>query len=575
MFKTRWFVVFAVVVWSVITLLPNFFPPEKKAWWLPESRLQYGLDIQGGLHLVMGVDTPGALRDETRRQGLDIKRQLTEDKVNVTSVDPAGDGLSLEVTLGAEGDYAKTKEVIEKYYFNLQEISRSGAKITYRQSDAHQQTVKRNAVEQAIETLRNRVDEFGVTEPSITAQGDDRILIQLPLRDINDVTRAKDLISRTARLEFNVVSKESVPNLPDLIKEAETKGTYSLETMPYSKYIEKLNDDLKGKIPEKTKVLFERAANAKEIKDGKIPYLLETTTDLTGEMLQDAGVTFGEFGDPQVSLNFSPEGGTKFADLTAANVNRNMAIVLDQVVYSAPNIKERIGGGRAVITLGGGRDQQGQMEEAKMIATALRAGALPARLEQLEERTVGPSLGADSIAAGVKAAYFSTAFVFLFMIFIYRSFGFIADMALGLNTVMLLAMLSALDATLTLPGICGIALSLGMSVDANVIINERIKDELKKGASFEAAIREGYQKAFGAIFDGNVTAIATSVILFYFGTGPIRGFATTLILGLTASMFTAIFFTRIIVDTLVLKWGYNRLNIGLKESAAAQQAVRA
>ncbi|MBX9765978.1 MAG: protein translocase subunit SecD, partial [Bdellovibrionales bacterium] len=256
-------------------------------------------------------------------------------------------------------------------------------------------------------------------------------------------------------------------------------------------------------------------------------------------------------------------------------VNRNMAIVLDQVVYSAPNIKERIGGGRAVITLGGGRDAQSQMEEAKMISTALRAGALPARLEQLEERTVGPSLGADSIAAGLRASYFSAAFVFLFMILIYRSFGFIADMALAFNSLILIAMLSALDATLTLPGICGTVLSLGMSVDANVIINERIKDELKKGATFEAAIREGYQKAFGAIFDGNVTAIATSVILFYFGTGPIRGFATTLILGLIASMFTAIFFTRVVVDTLVLKWGFKRLNIGLKEGELSGQAVRA
>ncbi|HEX4922699.1 MAG TPA: protein translocase subunit SecD, partial [Bdellovibrionales bacterium] len=323
--------------------------------------------------------------------------------------------------------------------------------------------------------------------------------------------------------------------------------------LKYSEYVQKVNADIKAKLPPNTKVYFGKAEGAREMSAGKVAYLLETTTNLGGDMLRDAFVTMGEFNEPEVSISFKPEGSLRFDQLTSENVGRQMAIVLDDVVYSAPNIKERIATGSARITLGGGGDYNKMLEEAKLISMALRAGALPARLEQLEERTVGPSLGADSIAAGQLATAVGAALVLLFMLVYYKTFGLFANLALIFNVSMIYAGLTLLEATLTLPGIAGIALTIGMAVDGNIVINERIKEELRKGKSFAAAFREGYEKAFVAIFDAQLTTALTCIVLIYYGSGPVRGFGVTLLIGLTASLFTAVFFTRTIVDYLLVR----------------------
>ena len=447
----------------------------------------------------------------------------------------------------------------DRYATTLQILEESNSALTVRYFESYLRSYATKVLDQAIETIRNRIDEFGVSEPSITAQGTDRILVQLP--GIEDATSAKNLINTAARLEFMIVSNKVTPDqLQGWIKEAEKKGNYSLQTLSYSQYVKRLNADLKGQLPQDTVVHFEKAPNAKTMAAGALPYVLQTDTNLGGDDLEDAYVGFDEFGAPIVSLNFSPSGGKKFADLTGKNINRLMAIVLDKVVKSAPNIKDRIGGGRAQITLGAG-NRQDSIKEAKTISMALRAGALPASLEQLEERTVGPTLGQDSIDRAKMAGLLAGVMILVFMLLWYKGFGLVANLALAFNVLLVIAVLASLGATLTLPGVAGIVLTVGMAVDANVIIFERIKEELAKGAGLKLSVKEGYSRAFSAIFDANITTAAVCVVLMYFGTGPIRGFAVTLIIGIITSMFTAIFFTRAVFDLLIEKFELKKLSI--------------
>jgi preprotein translocase subunit SecD len=360
-----------------------------------------------------------------------------------------------------------------------------------------------------------------------------------------------------------IVSHEKTPQeIQALITSAEKAGNYSLATLKYSDYVQRLNKDLKGKLPDKTVVYFEKSNNALKMEAGAVPYLLRTDTGLGGGALNDAFVSFGQYGDPQVSLNFNASGGAKFADLTGSNINKQMAIVLDHVVKSAPNIKDRISGGSAVITLGGGgRDRQHSIDEAKMISTALRAGALPASLEQLEERRVGPTLGADSINNAKMASYIGAALIILFVLFYYRAMGVVSVVSLILNIVSVFALLTSFGATLTLPGIAAIALTVGFAVDANVLINERIKEELHLGHSIRTAIQEGYKHALSAILDANITTAATAAVLLYFGTGPVRGFAINLLIGVVTTLFANVFVSKVIVDILIQKFGWKKISV--------------
>ncbi len=548
---------------AIVWVMPNVVNFGDK-WWFSKSKLNYGLDIQGGLHLVMGVDVDGVVTESVQRVGESIKVEAQKESIAVTDfkATKAAQG-EFEILFAGAGEMKSKLEkfLSEKYGTVLQVMNATDSVITVRYFDTYMNDYKNRVIQQSIETIRNRIDEFGVAEPSISQQGANRILVQLP--GMADAERAKALINTTAKLDFMIVSNEKSPQeLQAMIADAEKAGNYTMATMKYSDYVQKLNADLKSKLPANTVVFFEKSANAVKMEAGAIPFLLKTDTNLGGGSLNDAFVSYGQYGDPQVSLSFNTAGAAKFADLTGANSGRQMAIVLDRVVKSAPNIKEKISGGSAVITLGGGgRDRQKSIDEAKMISTALRAGALPASLDQLEERRVGPTLGADSINKAKMASFIGAALIILFTLVYYKGMGVISVLSLGLNILSVFALLTSFGATLTLPGIAAIALTVGFAVDANVLINERIKEELKMGHSLRSAIQEGYRHAMSAILDANATTAATAIVLLYFGTGPVRGFAVNLIIGVVTTLFANVFVSKVIVDNLMQKFGVKKISV--------------
>jgi preprotein translocase subunit SecD len=558
--RLRSFLAVLGVVVAIIWVAPNLVNMENK-WWPSKSKLNYGLDIQGGLHLVMGADVQGVVTESTNRLVTSLKADFTKDNIPVKEVKTIAPEAGEIVITADKAAQEKVKEFVAKQYAStLQVMAETDADITLRYFDAYLNDYKQKVIHQAIETIRNRIDEFGVAEPSITQQGDNRILVQLP--GMADAERAKELINTTAKLDFMIVSDEKgIQELQAMVADAEKAGNYSMATMKYSEYVTKLNNDLKGKLPEKTVLYFEKSENATKMEIGAIPFLLKTDTDLTGGALDDASVGYGQYGEPVVSLVFNSAGAKRFADITTNARGKRVAIVLDRIVKSAPNINEPITGGHAQITLGGSRDRQKTMDEAKMISTALRAGALPATLEQLEERRVGPSLGSDSINKAKMGSYIGALLIVIFMALYYKSLGVIADICLAINIVAVFALLTSLGATLTLPGIAAIALTVGFAVDANVLINERIREELRNGASWKHAVQEGYHRAMSAIVDANITTGATAVVLLYFGTGPVRGFAVNLLIGIVTTMFANVFLSKVIVDTLVNKFGVKKLSV--------------
>jgi preprotein translocase subunit SecD len=377
--------------------------------------------------------------------------------------------------------------------------------------------IRKMAVDQGLETIRNRIDQFGVSEPDIRPQEDDRILIQLP--GVKDPERAIELIGKTALLEFKLVDEEHT------LAEALEKGA-----------------------PPGSEILYEIRFDSSAGKEVKVPWLVKRRAALTGEYLTDARVQIdNRYNEPNVSISFDSKGAKLFEQITGRNIGKKLAIVLDNKVYSAPVIQDKIGGGRAQIT---GRFS---MSEARDLAIVLRAGALPAPVDIIEERTVGPSLGKDSIDKGFKSMLIGGIIVVIFMIIYYSLSGIIADFALLLNIVFIMAGLAFFGATLTLPGIAGIILTIGMAVDANVLIFERIREELRLGKTPRASIEGGFSKALVTILDANFTTLIVALVLFQFGTGPVRGFAVTLSIGILASLFTAIFVTRIVFDYLYVQ----------------------
>lgn len=546
---------------AIAFIVPNFVDTSHISWW-PAAKLNYGLDIQGGLHLVMGADVGGVINTSVHRQTEALKAEFDKEGIAVKGFNTErGREGQFVIEANSAGDAQKAEALLQKNYAtSLQVVAVNGSSVEVKYFDAYLADQKQNVIHQAIETIRNRIDEFGVAEPSITQQGADRILVQLP--GMADAEKAKQLINTTAKLDFMIVSYEkTAEELRQLIAEAEKAGNYSMETLKYSEYVIRLNQDLAGKLPPKTVIYFEKNENAKSMEVGSMPYLLKTDTDLSGDMLDNAAVAFDQYGAPEVSLRFNPLGANKFADLTGTHVNEQMAVVLDKVVKTAPKINGKIPNGQAVITLGsvGARDQQ--MNEAKLIATALRAGALPASLEQLEERRVGPSLGKDALDEAKMGSFVGAFIVMLFMVVYYRKMGLVSTIAMGINILSMFALLGSLGATLTLPGIAGMALTVGFAVDANVLINERMKEELAKGASLKSAAKEGYSKAMSAIIDSNITVASTALILLYFGTGPVRGFAVTLLVGIVTTLFANVFISKVIVDNLVHRIGIKKLSV--------------
>jgi preprotein translocase subunit SecD len=492
-----------------------------------KDKIALGLDLQGGMHLVLEVQTEKAVEASLERIADDIKREIEEEDYEVDRVRADIENKTIMVLMVDAIDLKPVEEIMKNHtaYLQNEGVVREGRGYLFRLSEEEENRIEQNAVSQGLETIRNRVDQFGVSEPTIQAQGERRILVQLP--GIKDADRAIKLIGKTARLDFKLVD-ESV----------------SSQTA------------LNGAIPEGDEILYKREENVETGEVTKTPFLVKKRTVLTGETLSGAEVRYdSDFNEPYVAITFNSIGAMIFQEVTRANVKKRLAIVLDDNVYSAPVIQEEIAGGRAQIT------GQFTTEEARDLAIILRAGALPAPVVILENRTVGPSLGKDSIEQGVQSILLGGLLVIIFIPIYYKLSGVVAVTALMLNLVLLLGALAYFGAALTLPGIAGMLLTVGMAIDANVLIFERIREEIRVGKTVRAAIEAGYAKALSTIVDANITTFIAAVVLFQFGTGPIKGFAITLCIGIAASMFTAVFVSRTIFDSFMSRKKIANLSI--------------
>lgn len=543
----RLILICVALILAVVFFLPNTpsfrYMPE---WWqknMPNKGIVLGLDLQGGLHLVFEVEGDKAVEITTDRYASNLRNLFAKKKL---TADVNRSGLNIIVSPSG----IETRKVVEDNYPTLIPVDpasllrsgvETGNKLVYKISDREARRIKDSAADQALETIRNRIDQFGVAEPTIVRQGENEVVVQLP--GVKDPKRAIELIGKTAQLEFKLVDDEAkvAAELPQSILPDEEEGLLKQFT---------------EKIPEDDEILFEKRVSRETGAIRKIPILLKKQAALTGDLLSEAKVSIdSRFNEPYVSLSFNAAGAKLFEEVTGANVKKRLAIVLDSVVYSAPVIQEKISGGNAQIT------GSFSMEEAKDLSIVLRAGALPAPLKMLQNVTVGPSLGRDSIEAGKMAGIIGTIAVVVFMIFYYRLSGVIADFALLLNIILLLGAMASLNATLTLPGIAGVILAIGMAVDSNVLMFERIRDELRAGKTPRAAVDSGYHKAFWTIFDSHVTTLITAAVLFQFGTGPIKGFAVTLSLGVAINLFTALIGTKSVFDIINSKRELKKLSI--------------
>ena len=499
----------AVVVIVVAVSLWHLYPPAKA--------INLGLDLQGGIHLVLGVDVDKALEAHVERAGDSVRAEFEKKGIAASKIERRGTtDLAIQLAPAQNWDAALQTATEVLPVFDRKEADQGAGRIVLTLKPHEATEIRTLAVRQGLETIRNRIDQFGVSEASIQQQGENRILVQLP--GVQDPARAKALIGKTALLEFKLVDERT---------DAETA--------------------LRTGVPDGDEILYQRRVDKETKQERKVPFLVQKKAYVTGRDVAGARVSIDQnTSEPYVSVDFNSNGARAFSDLTDANVGRRLAIVLDGNIHSAPQIRERIPSGRAQIT--GGFTSA----EATDLAIVLRAGALPAPVEVLEERTVGPSLGADSIRQGIVAILGSTALVFVFMLGYYRFSGLIADVALGLNLLLLLATMAGFHATLTLPGIAGIALTIGMAVDTNILIFERIREELRGGKTVRGAIDAGFSRAFKTVIDTHVTVLVSGLILFQFGTGPVKGFAVTLMIGIAASLFTAVFFTRLLFDLLYM-----------------------
>jgi preprotein translocase subunit SecD len=543
--RGRLLLLLLVIGISAVSFVPSYQDAYQAlpAWMrsiVPNKGIALGLDLQGGIHLVMEVDEDRAVEIAVDRSVVALQDLLLDKKIPVESVKRTS-----PTRIAIQFQNAELKAQIQKLlddFPTFSELESAGSPngLVWELREAESKRIKDSAINQALETIRNRIDQFGVAEPLVQRQGLKQIVVQLP--GVRDPKRAKGLIKETALLEFKMLDEENQMklDLPARIpKDRETEVVKQAES----------------KLPEGSQILFERAVERDTGREYRIPYLVKKRVMLTGDVLSDARVSIGQFNDPYVSITFDAKGGREFERITGENVKKRMAIVLDNTIYSAPVIQERISGGRAQIT------GTFTTQEANDLAIVLRAGALPAPLKIIQDLTVGPSLGKDSIDKGVRATLLAGAMVVVFMIVYYRLSGVIADFALILNLVCLMGALSALSATLTLPGIAGIVLTIGMGVDSNVLIFERIREELRAGKGVRLAVDGGYDKALLTIVDSHVTTLITGVALFLFGTGPIKGFAVTLCLGIAINLFTALVGTKVIFDLVNQRHKVEQLSI--------------
>ncbi len=541
----RWKITLMVVaiLFSGISLLPSF-GVKVPEWWtkyLSPGSLKLGLDLQGGMHLVLRVDLDKAIENALEFAANDLEETLREKDIAVVRTE-SDDPHVIRYTLPNTNALATVKQLIQDDFPNLnikvQAEEGSFPRITLRLSDERIQMIRKNAVNQALEIIRNRIDQFGVAEPVIVRQGEDEIVVQLP--GVKDPERAMKLIGRTAQLEFKMVADPEGRDLMGMINALVQSGQWS-----WGGDRKELNRLLADRLPPGTELYFETTTDPQTGIERQSPLLVKKQVVMTGDMVKDAQPRIGgTFNEPLVSLEFTGRGAKIFAKVTTENVGKRFAIILDDVVRSAPVIREKILGGRAQIS------GNFTFEEASDLAIVLRVGALPAPVNVIQNLTVGASLGRDSINRGLYSGLWGAALVFIFMVVYYRMSGVIADFALLVNILFLFSGLAALQATLTLPGIAGIILSIGMGVDSNVLIFERMREEFALGKTVKAGVESGYDKAFWSIVDSQVTTLITALALFLFGTGPIKGFAVTLSLGIVFNLFTTLFGTRLVYDFL-------------------------
>ena len=517
LYFTRWKALAIILTALVVCLcaVPNFFPElQVKTWpaWA-QRRLVLGLDLQGGSYLLLEVDSNYVKKEKLDQVRDDVRRVLRDNKIGYTGLTSRSDSVEVRVKdTDLPTALSKLRELSQPLGGLLGSSGQRSLEVTDAGGGLIRLTVPqaaiteriRQTIEQSIQIVERRVNELGTVEPVIQRQGADRILVQVP--GLQDPTRLKELLGKTAKMEFRMVDT-TVP--PDQAQQ--------------------------GRVPPDSEVLMSASSP-------KIPYVIKKQVLVSGSELSDAQPGFDQrTGEPIVSFRFNTAGSRKFAQATSENVGQPFAIVLDNQVISAPVIREPITGGSGQIS------GSFTVQAANDLAILMRAGALPAPLTVIEERTVGPGLGQDSIEKGELAAYVGSILVIVFMLLTYRLFGVFANIAVAINVAMIFGLLSLLNATLTLPGIAGIVLTVGIAVDSNVLIYERIREELRGGRNAISAIDAGFKRALSTILDSNITTFIAAAVLFYIGTGPVRGFAVTLGIGIITTVFTAFTLTRLIV----------------------------
>jgi len=523
LYFNRWKALAVILTALVVCLcaVPNFFPEATVKTWpaWAQRRLVLGLDLQGGSHLLLEVDANSVKKDQLEQIRDDVRRQLRDAKIGYTGLGIKGDNVEVRVK---DADLAtslsKLRELSQPIggafggngQRSLDVMDAGGGLIRLTVSEAAIRERVRQAVDQSIQIIERRVNELGTVEPLIQRQGADRVLVQVP--GLQDPTHLKEILGKTAKMDFRLVDTSVSPE-----------------------------QALQGRAPPDSEVL-------KGVEASHIPYVVKKQVLVSGADLTDAQPSFDQrTGQPVVTFRFNSSGARKFAQATTDNVKQPFAIILDNEVISAPIIQEPITGGSGQIS------GNFTVQQANDLAILLRAGALPAPLTIIEERTVGPGLGQDSIAAGELASYVGSVLVIVFMTLTYRLFGLFANIAVAINVAMIFGILSLLNATLTLPGIAGIVLTVGIAVDSNVLIYERIREEVRNGRNAISAIDAGFSRALSTILDSNITTFIAAAVLFYIGTGPVRGFAVTLGIGIVTTVFTAFTVTRLIVATWV-RW---------------------
>ncbi|EDP6887868.1 protein translocase subunit SecD [Campylobacter upsaliensis] len=502
----RLLVFIVVFIFGIAFSLPSFLQSERGA------KINLGLDLQGGLYMLLGVDNKEAVKSKMKSVASSLHYSINKENILIDQLIVKDE--SLEFSLLDEGDMTKMQALLDEIKgLNVQKDNLHFA-VSFTQEEL--KNIENFALLQAVETIRNRLDEFGLAEPTVAKQGEDKILVELAgIKTKEDELRAKERITKAAHLQLMEVD-ESKMSKAHTMSEAEA-ASYGLVVMSDSR-----NENLK--------------------------YTLKNIPILDGSMLTDARVGFSDTSTyPVINFTLNSEGAKKFADYTGANVGKRLAIVLDNKVYSAPSINERIGGGSGQIS---GAFTQ---EEARDVAVALRSGALLAPVKLLEQRSIGPSLGADSIKMSMIALIGASVFIIVFMMLYYGVAGVFANIAMLVNVLVVVAVMAMFGATLTLPGMAGLVLTVGMAVDANVIINERIRELLRDGVKIRASVEQGYKNAMSAIIDANITSLVTSVALYAYGTGAVKGFAVTLGIGIVVSMITAIWGTHGMFDYFMHK----------------------